>query len=570
VTGALEDPAVPGPQQALSTHTAAPLTHDDAPTGLFQAAPLSKAMATYLPATGAIRLINFARVLLLTWWMTQQQFGLLSMILLTINVMTPLCSLGLNEAVARYVPQHEARGSLRPFAWQAAGLLLAVTAASMALLFVFAWRLGVFFYAQVFSDPVLFSEFSTDAAELARLSAVVIGLLIAYFYLLAVLKGLRMFTALAVVELVHSLLFLAGSVLAMATGHLSAFTLTAVYGISMAIPIAGFGWSLGRALGNWRSQHAPVQDQSLAKTLLKFSVWTTLAGVTWQILANTLIQAWFLNKHYGNEAVGIFNAMRQIGQFVLLGAIAVSTVVMTTVTNTWESRGREAAQRQLSLAFRGTGFALLLLCGFCALVKDLIIKMYRLDYAPGAAILPLHLLFFLIASYLAFLPIHFHLREKTRHMFWPWAIGVGANFLWAVWLASPRLTTLQQWAPWSFVSSITSFIFATGFSGPQGLGGATWCGILAIVPALVLCILLIRAECTRLDRGTYIVMAWALLLAARPWIIAVGLAVLLILALKTKWIFSPEERRRIAGYVVGSLSHIPPLRMLRARRHGGA
>ncbi len=536
----------------------------DIPTGLYRHSPLNHAMGTYLPATVASRLINFGRILLLTWWMTTQQFGLLAMILLSMNVMTPLCSLGLSEAVARYVPQHETRGTLWLFVRRSARVVLLVTLISVALMIAFSSFLGVFLYAQVFTDPKVFAEFAADAPLLARLSAIVIGLMVAYFYLLAFLKGLRMFTALAVMEIAHSVLFLVGAAVAWWMGHLSALTLTGIYGISMAIPIVVVGGGLVRAISRWRSQHAPLQDNRIARILLKFSLWATLAGVTWQILV--AYPAWFLNKIHGNEAVGVFHALRQVGQFILIGAAAVTTVIMTTVTKTWESQGREVALRQLSLAFRGTGLGLLVLCGVMALSKDLIGQVFRPEFEPGVAILPLHALFFLMAAFLAFLSIHFHLVERTRHMFWPWAIGVASNVLFAMWLATPRLATVQDLAVWKAASPMTMAVFSTGFSDPQGLDSAAWCGVFAITTALALCIILIRAECAELDRGVYIVIASAFLLPMKPVILAVGVLVLLFLAFATELIFSQDERRRIPGYVLGALSHVPPFRLPLGRK----
>jgi len=534
------------------------------PSGLFRSAALSQAMGVYLPATVALRLINLGRILLLTWWMARQQFGLLTMILLTMNVMVPLCSVGLHEAVARYVPQHETRGSLVRFIQGSAGLLVVVALVSVVVMIVLARPLGVFLYAQVFTDSHAGASFAADAPQLARLTAVVIGVLIAYFYLLSLLKGLRMFYALSVVELTHAVLFLAGAVAAWWTEHLSALTLTGVYGVSMTIPIVIFGWRLLRVIGRWRQQHGASHDAHLARTLLRFSIWTTLAGVTWQILV--AYPAWFLNKVHGNEAVAVFNAVRQVGQFVLIGAVAVSTVVMTTVTKTWESRGREAAIRQLSLAFRGTGLALLVGCASVALAKGLVIRLFSPEYAAGAAILPLQLLFFLIGAYLAFLPIHFHLIEKTRHMFWPWAVGVAANVLYAFWLAGPRLAELRDLEAWKAAAPVLGCVFAPGFSDPQGLDSAAWCGVLAIGTALVLCAALIRAECGGLDRGTGVMLVAAVLLAMKPWILAVGVLLLIVLAFRTEHVFSAEERRRIVGYVVDSLRQTPGLRWLGRRK----
>lgn len=236
------------PQKVAESVTAAPPRARAASgplmTWLFSSTALSQSLGLYLPATVAFRLINFGRILLLTWWMSRQQFGLLNMILLALNVLTPLCSLGLNEAVTRYVPQYEARGSLRHFLQQSIALLLIAMTVSIAVLWSFSERCGVFFYAQVFTDAKWLAEFRVDAPELTRLSAVVIGLLIIYFYLLAVMKGLRMFTALSIMEMFHGVIFLAASVIAIATRHLSALTLTGVYGISLLVPIAVFGVGL--------------------------------------------------------------------------------------------------------------------------------------------------------------------------------------------------------------------------------------------------------------------------------------------------------------------------------------
>lgn len=558
------------PQKVAESVTAAPSRARAASgplmTWLFSSTALSQSLGLYLPATVAFRLINFGRILLLTWWMSRQQFGLLNMILLALNVLTPLCSLGLNEAVTRYVPQYEARGTLRHFLQQSIALLLIAMTVSIAVLWSFSERFGVFFYAQVFTDAKWLAEFRVDAPELTRLSAVVIGLLIIYFYLLAVMKGLRMFTALSIMEMFHGVIFLAASVIAIATRHLSALTLTGVYGISLLVPITVFGVGLLVAVSHRTVEEQPTHEYQLVKKLLRFSIWTTLAGITWQILV--YYPTWFLNKVNGHEAVAVFSAVRQIGQFILVGAMSVVTVVMTTVTKTWETRGREAAQRQLSLAFRGTGLGLFCFCAILALSKDWIIRMFQPAYAPGAAVLPLHLLFFLVGAYLAFLPIHFHLTEKTRHAFWPWAIGVAANMLYAFWLAGPGLATVKAMPLWQSIAPYTSSWFVAGFSDRMGLGSAAWCGVFAIATSLVLCITLIQAECCKLDRGTFIIIAAAGLLGLNAYLLAAGTVILLLLVMQTSLVFSPEERRRVLGYLVGAFGHVPSVRRLTGWKNG--
>lgn len=518
---------------------------DSRPSGLFRSSPLGQALSAYIPAIGIIRFINFARVLLLAWWMTRFQFGLLNIILLVVNVLTPLCSLGLFEAITRYVPQYETAGALLAFVRRSFVLLLSIATIGILLVVIFAPQLGDFFYAhELAKEPG--GVLTADAARFARLTAMVTLLLIVYFFLASVMKGLRMFVALAAIETVHSLLFLAGSVVAWFTGHLSAFTLAAIYGGSLALPILWFGARLNRALVGWTAQHRGSVASPLYGKLLRFSLWTMLAGFTWQILI--YYPAWRLNKTNGPEAVAVFSAVRQIGQLIMVGAVAISTVVMTTVTKTWESRGRPAAERQLSLAFRCTGLGLLLLCGIGVLAKGLIVRMFRPEYGPGADILPLQFTFFLICAYLAFLPAHFQLIETTRHMFWPWVIGVATNVLLAFWLTGENLGYVRDLGWWQALAPLSAAVFCTGFSDPQGLGAAGWCGIGAMACALVTCVLLIRAEHCRLDRGSYVLILSAILLAARSWILVVGLITVGLLAWRTDWVFNAEDRAKIGEY----------------------
>lgn len=516
------------------------------PGGLFRSSPFGQALSAYLPATALIRLINFARVLLLIWWMTQHQFGLLNIILLAINVLTPLCSLGLFEAVTRYVPQYEVAGTLLAFIRRSLFMLLVTSAMGVTIIVCFAPQLGDFLFAQELAQEHV-EDLPTYVPRLTQLTAAVTALLIVYFYLVSVLKGLRMFVALSVVETTHSLLFLAGSTAAWFSDHLSAFTLTAIYGASLALPILYFGLRLARLLAQWTSQDGAISTDSFYGKLLRFSLWTTLAGFTWQILI--YYPVWYLNKTNGPEAVAVFSAVRQIGQFIMVGAVAVSTVVMTTVTKTWESQGRSAAEHQLSLGFRCAGLGLLLLCGIGALAKNLIIRMFRPEYASGADILPLQFLFFLIGAYLAFLPAHFQLIETTRNIFWPWAIGIATNVLMAFWLSGNNLVQIQKGGWWQALVPATSAIFSTGFSDHQGLGAASWCGAAAIACALAVCVLLIRAERCRLDRGTYALIGAALLLPTKPWILAIGLALLFLMAWRTEWIFTVAERTVLADHV---------------------
>ncbi|MCK6485632.1 MAG: lipopolysaccharide biosynthesis protein [Phycisphaerae bacterium] len=515
--------------------------------GLFAPTSVTGSLSAYVPATIAFRLINFVRLVLMTWWMTQSQYGLFNLLLIVINVLTPLCSLGLNEAVTRYAPMHETRGSLFDFVRRSLVLISLLAVLSIALLAVAAPLLGVRFYGQFTVDAAVLAQMRADQGELARLSSMVIGLLMFYFYLLSVMKGLRMYRALALMELFHGVVFLVLAVVAAVTQHRSAFTMTACYGLSLVAAIIPFGIGLWSVLRQLPDARLPIDDPTFAGRLLRFSLWATVASVLWQVLQ--YYPAWYLNKISGPESVAVFSAVRQIGQFVLVGAVAIVTVVMSQVTKTWEREGPIEAQRQLSLAFRAVGLVLLMGCMVLAVGRHLVMRLYAHGYAVGADILPVQLLFFLMGGHLAFLAIHFNLIEKPRHLFWPWAIGVGSNVLLAALLMNDAYSQWRASAMWKAIEPMLAAVLPLGVSDAMKLGAATWSGSLAVVLSLLTCLWLLRYVGRRLDGGSWLILSATLLLAMRSELMLAGGVAILLIAWRTGWLFSDNERRQLSGYM---------------------
>lgn len=539
---------------------ASTVTDPTAPAGVFRSTALAPSMGTYLTANVAIRMLNFARVLVLTRIMLKPQYGLLFTILIVANVLTPLCSLGLNEAITRYVPQYENFGSLARFARRSLTLLVIITVIAVAGILANASWLGEWFYATILEDSATRTAFAAEAPSLARVTGLIVALSAIYFFLMAVMKGLRMFKALSWLELLHSALFLGGCLIVAMTGQLSAFTIASLYAASLAIPCVWFGFRLMPALMQWQSQQGVDRLTGLEKKLIRFSIWTTLAGVTWQALL--YYPAWHLKKIHGDDAMAVFGAARQLCNIIFVGAVAISTVVMATITRTWETSGRQEAERQLSLAFRTVGLGLLFLCALISLSKDWVIRVLSHDYSAGAEILPLHLLFFLFAAYLAFLPAHFHLRERTRQMLWPWIAGVGISVIVAIFLVGPRLGVVQSSSWGRAADSVLSAVFVTGIIDSSGLGPAAWCGVFGMTAAVGVCVLLVTREHYRLDSGSVIVLLAAFVVAGRPWVVVTGCLLLLVLALRGSLIFTPDERRKVLRYIATVPSHVPAVRKL--------
>ncbi|MBN1344910.1 MAG: lipopolysaccharide biosynthesis protein [Phycisphaerae bacterium] len=507
--------------------------------GLFRSETLSQALSVYLPATALFRLVGLGRNVLLTWLMlNQHEFGLFFLALVVINLLTPLSSLGLNEAVHRYTPMYETRQMLRAFLGRVIPLVCAVAAVGSALLLWGNQTIGPALFQTVAIDPRLTALTKSRSIGLMQNVVWATFTLVVYFLAVSVMKGLRMYRALSLMELAHGLIFTAMAVATVLLGHRYAMAIVACYMMSLWIAMACFALPASLHLMLMPGQDAPLHGDPIIRRLLAFSLWAGLAAVMWQGLLHYPL--WYLNRIHGSDAAGVFAAMRTITQYVVIAAVAISTVVMSAVTKIWESQGRQPADRLLNVSFKATSLLLLTGCVLVALLRHEIVLMFDPRYRGGAEVIPLLLLGFLTAGNLAFLAIHFNLIEKTRFLFWPWAVGLASNALLGLWMvkdlaASPNPDGLL----WSLGCSVRP-IFNCGAAGD--VASAAWAGALALLIALAVCLVLLRVERRPLDVGGAMLAASAAILAFHWSIMVVVLVVLWGLTLRGEIVFSRDEK----------------------------
>jgi len=477
----------------------------------------------------AARVIGLVRGIVLAWLMVEKrEFGLFQITLLAVNILTPLCSIGLNEGAARYVPLYETRHALRPFLRRTVPMVLGVGLVLSLVAYLVAEPLGRLLFATLEQDSGLGMD---DPARL-MLTRLVVGTtfaLIGYFLLLSILKGMRMFRAVSLMEFVNNVAFTLLAILAALWGWRSAGAILACYGITLVIVAILFMMPFARLIGRASDQLGPLNEpatplagRSVVDQMLRFSSWAALAAIMWQTLQ--YYPMWFLQKIHGPEPTAVFGGVRLMTQVVLIGAVSVVTVVQTSVTKTWESRGSALADRHLQLAFKVTALGLLLGCVVFSVPAGLIIRLLPPSYAEGATIIPLSLLAFLIAGHLSFLAIHFNLIEKTRFLFWPWAIGVSCNVAAGIGLIKPEL------------------------DGTSALRAAAWVGVIGTTGAISAAIALVRSERRPLDKGSYVLIVSSYALALPTLFLCIVGGLLVVVAYSTKLIFDVDEKQLIRGY----------------------
>lgn len=507
--------------------------------GLFRGETLSEALGVYLSATAICRLIGLARNILLTWLMFDaSEFGLFALALVVINVLQPVCSLGLNEAVTRYTPTYETRGMLKGFLRRAVVLVCSVSAAiSWALLYV-SGTLGDWVFATTGSLSVARTMHS-HPTTLMQSSAWCAFTVVIYYLALCVLKGLRMFRAISLMELVSGVVFTALAVIVVLNGHGTAVAVVACYMMSMWVALACLALPASLSIASRGEDAEPIHDEPVIRRMLAFSLWAAAAAVLWQAMQSYPL--WYLNRVHGGGPTGVLGAVRTLTQYVSVASVAVVTVVMTMVTKLWESEGRESADRLLALTFKLTNLLLLTCCVIMSVFRHEVAMLFHPSFRTGAGVIPLSLVSFIIVGNMGFLAIHFNLIEKTRFLFWPWAIGLGGTVLLSFLLVpqSGASGGVMRWG------GILRPLVNYGMGDP--IGSVSWAGALGMVGSMVTCLVLLRIEHRPVDIGTQILL-WGAGILVLPGVAMVpAIGVLWLLVVRTDVIFNSREKLQIAA-----------------------
>jgi O-antigen/teichoic acid export membrane protein len=483
--------------------------------GLFDASGIGRSVRIYLPATLIYRGMSFLRGIVLAWLLARQtgQYGLLSIALQVINILAPLVSLGLPEAITRYVPSWQQKRNLGAFlklsAWLTMGITLAVT---LTLIF--------------FSNPLGRAFFAGKDVEITQISPLTLSTFVAifaitaYFLVIAILKGLRLFSALAVMELVHGTLFLVLSLTAVLIAGPKAEWVIWSYTVAMIVPTIIWGLAVVRKLPKSQEAEENFHATSLTRRLVKFGFWAAMAGIVWQTWQ--LYSLWHLTRFYDALSSDIFAAARLIGQLLLIVGAAVSSVIMTNICMIWEKGDRQGASFLHDFYTKAVVLGLIFVGLILIAIREPMAMVFPNKLSQISEILPEVLLFYQYCAILGFLAIRFIVIEKMRLLFWPWLAGLIANVLLSVTVVHP------------------------GYALEGAAHAATWSTWAAMIVAL----LLLRAEKQHFSLGLIVLIVFSSILLL-PILPATGLlGALVIWSLWGTTIFDSAQKEIIVRKVL--------------------
>lgn len=445
-------------------------------------------------ATAAVlsRVLGFARTIVLSWLISQAQFGLLGVALLIVNVLVPVCSAGLFEGVARYAPLHEASGTLRRFVRQLAEALLLLLAISVGVLGAGA---GVFSDSLFATAREVATGDSVGGAinESQRLMQAVIVCVVALAVLqtlIGLLKGLRMFRAVGAAEVIAVLGFTALAVGSALSGWTSARAMVLAYAAGCSISVFLIVPGVMRQLG--RLATVPLTASTAARRpktgLLRYSLWAAGTAVLWHALI--LYPMWYLLKVTDPATAGLFHAARTLTQLVHLSAVLIIGIVSANLTHQWEAHGRDATRPQLLRLTRLTMLVLFVVGAALAVGRPVLMGLFPGSFHAASGVYDPLLLLFVLVGFVGLIALRMNLAERPGLVFLAWLLGATVNVLVAYYLLNG--------VGWS-----------TGDDPTEVLRAAAWAGVAGVSVALVSCVVAAQRVGLAVDRVTLTLLACA-------------------------------------------------------------
>ncbi len=395
---------------------------------LFTPAGLSASVGAQAGALIAGRGVGLVRGVALAWLLSQHEFGILQLSVAVVNLLVPLTSLGLSHGILRYVPAHEAGGTLAAFTRRAAALLLTVAAAAAVLLLLAPQSAARFVFAAGGGPGAGGPAFQPVTTNLVRVAVACTFSLVIFHLVVDMMKGLRLFRAASVMETVGVVAFSVLAVTAPAVGFDSANAVLLAYGLGNLATVILF---LPGLVIYIRSQ--PVRPEAVSAlsavdgTLIRFSVWMAASQVAWHGLQQYLL--WHLAWIGGYRLAGTYFVVRLFAQLILLGAQTLARALSANVTRVWETAGPELALMRLEAGTKLGCIFILAGGAIVASVRPWILQVFPGAYAAGEQCLNPLVLAYALFGALEFLLIRFHLEEKSLLTFWTSVCGAVANVL---------------------------------------------------------------------------------------------------------------------------------------------
>jgi O-antigen/teichoic acid export membrane protein len=463
------------------------------------------------------RVVSFARGIIFARALGTELYGIFTLSLFIIPIMVIVASLGVPSAFGRFVPRYEQKGAVRWFLKKTYTLTLAL-AIPVAAVIVLA--------PGTFSNLIYGEPTHTRVVTLAALC---VPLMLVFRNVSSTFLGLRLFRASAVFEFFQILFYgLIGTAFILyfrsPTSGLFAYALSFLLVLALFVP------TLIRYLRQLEPHYRALEEEGFYRRLLHFSIWFMVTPILAQIFH--YVGRLAIQRLMTSSDQGIYSATAAIAGLLSAVGLAVNNVIYPHLSATWEAGNREEALHRLDLAIRVTSTLLLVLGLVAVLAGDFIIDLLLgEDYAPGAAVLPYQVVFYLLTVSVWLFGVFPSLIEKTYVATIGFLVALPANVVLNLTLI-PRLGIIGA-AVATMLSYLVMWLMVVGICRRLGL---------------------------RLGARTLLVsLAPFVLLLPRFWA-AAAVLVFTLVSLLTGFVFAPDEKK------LATTEAMRYVRMLRSSR----
>lgn len=471
---------------------------------------IASGVSTLLVVNVVQRGIGFVRNLALCYFLTDQQLGLWGLASSFFFLAAPLAVLGLPGTFGRFVETYRARGQLRPFLSTLLSLSFFGFLVLATILVVWPASMGTV----IFGEPL-------HALDMLGV-AIALGCIILFNSATELLAGLRLPNTVSTMHAVNSFAFTITSLAAVAWIHdwrmlVISFAVSALLGVAPALPV------LAR-LGLWESQLSDVFSwKDLMRRIGPYAVSIWVINLVLNLfdvvdrysLLHFAAQAG--QSELGQSQVGQLHSGKLIPTLLANLAVMLGGMVLPYLAAEWEAgkTSRVVALFRTSIKL-GAMFFFGLTIGALLTAPFLFDWLLRGRYADGMEILPAALLICCWLSLANFFNNYFWCAEKGR------MLGI---------LASAAL--------------VTNIVLNLLLVPRWGLHGAMTANVMSMGLLLALYGVSLSRLGVSFGWGTWLIVVAPVSLLAGPIPAAFVWGALIVLASRTDWLLSDEEKTSI-------------------------
>lgn len=500
---------------------------------LLKVDPIGRSFVFYAPLVSVDKFITYARVIVLGWLLGAGEYGVWQLGVMVFSVFAAVATLGTGQGLARYVSYYQARGQLRGFsrriAWGIGFIAVCTGATAIAFSSQLAQALagaGQGVCGVLGNDDPnggLPYYLRLNIVLLALINGLAMGL---YINLQSYIRALRTFRLLAVMDLSYTLLFTGIAVVTSVWSRNGQFVLlahAAVLGLMLAVGLQAAAKALDRVeSSHHRHSTKPAAPAALPRPrfrrVLQYGVVAMAGTVVWEFGAQ--ISAWFVYRHHGPTALGIYGTFQQMCQLSWGIAGMAWGLLFSHVASLWEHHRHGQAVATMNLSYKLVVLAMMTATMLALVTAPLWTHLLSQEFRADLALLGGLFMFFQCSANMGMAGIVAQLRER------------------------PGVTVLIV-----LTGVIINGVLAWAWVPREGLEGASRAAGLAMFMTLLLGVLYMRAAQPGLHFSGHFLALTPIILLLPPPIAALLWSLVLALSFATGWVFSPEDKSTIGSYL---------------------